>query len=434
MREMKDSGVAWIGKIPHSWNVVRNKGLIFEVNERCEADTDLPLLSVSEYYGIAPKAEKIADGDFISRAKSLKDYKICHVDDVVMNIMLAWKRAQGVSNFNGIVSPAYCVYRKKENAPINMAYYHYLIRSDLYISVFKRYSTGIIDSRLRLYPDKFLALYSHVPPLEDQQKIAAHLDRKCTQIDALISNAQQQIEKLKAYKQSVITETVTKGLDPDVKMKDSGVEWIGEIPEHWEIAKIKIGVTKVGSGKTPLGGAETYSSEGVLFLRSQNIYDEGINLDSPTYITDTIDEEMKGTRVKPYDVLLNITGGSIGRCCIFPPELERANVNQHVSIIRVIDSIFTPDYMHYYWNSNIGKMSISLYQTGGNREGMSADAIKNSPIMVIPIQEQKVITTYLDHKCSQIDKLIDLKQQKIEKLQQYKKSLIYEYVTGKKEV
>lgn len=270
--------------------------------------------------------------------------------------------------------------------------------------------------------------------ISDQQKIAAHLDRKCTQIDALISNAQQQIEKLKAYKQSVITETVTKGLDPDVQMKDSGVEWIGEIPEHWEIAKIKIGVTKVGSGKTPLGGAETYSSEGVLFLRSQNIYDEGINLDSPTYITDTIDEEMKGTRVKPYDVLLNITGGSIGRCCIFPPELERANVNQHVSIIRVIDSIFTPDYMHYYWNSNIGKISISLYQTGGNREGMSADAIKNSPIMVIPIQEQKVITTYLDHKCSHIDKLIALKQQKIEKLQQYKKSLIYEYVTGKKEV
>ena len=176
--------------------------------------------------------------------------------------------------------------------------------------------------------------------ISDQQKIAAHLDRKCTQIDALISNAQQQIEKLKAYKQSVITETVTKGLDPDVKMKDSGVEWIGEIPEHWKIAKIKIGVTKVGSGKTPLGGAETYSSEGVLFLRSQNIYDEGINLDSPTYITDSIDEEMKGTRVKPYDVLLNITGGSIGRCCIFPPELERANVNQHVSIIRVIDSIF----------------------------------------------------------------------------------------------
>ena len=88
MREMKDSGVAWIGKIPHSWNVVRNKGLIFEVNERCEADTDLPLLSVSEYYGIAPKAEKIADGDFISRAESLKDYKICHVHDVVMNIML----------------------------------------------------------------------------------------------------------------------------------------------------------------------------------------------------------------------------------------------------------------------------------------------------------------------------------------------------------
>ena len=313
-------------------------------------------------------------------------------------------------------------------------YYNWLFHSSSFANEFYRWGHGIVDDLWTTRWQEMRNITIPVPEYAVQQKIAAHLDRKCTQIDALISNAQQQIEKLKAYKQRVITETVTKGLDPDVQMKDSGVEWIGEIPEHWKIAKIKIGVTKVGSGKTPLGGAETYSSEGVLFLRSQNIYDEGINLDSPTYITDTIDEEMKGTRVKPYDVLLNITGGSIGRCCIFPPELERANVNQHVSIIRVIDSIFTPDYMHYYWNSNIGKMSISLYQTGGNREGMSADAIKNSPIMVIPIQEQKVITTYLDHKCSHIDKLITLKQQKIEKLQQYKKSLIYEYVTGKKEV
>lgn len=271
-------------------------------------------------------------------------------------------------------------------------------------------------------------------PKENQIKISAYLDCKCAQIDALIANQEQQIEKLKAYKQSLITETVTRGLNPDAQMKDSGVEWIGEIPEAWKIAKIKIGVSKVGSGKTPSGGAETYATEGILFLRSQNIYDSGLNLESPTYITEEIDEEMKNTRVHPNDVLLNITGGSIGRCCIFPAELKRANVNQHVSIIRVIDTIFIPEYIHYYWNSNLGKLAIALYQTGGNREGMSADAIKNSPIIVMPIKEQQQIADYLDKKCTQIDRLIAIKQQKTEKLRQYKKSLIYEYVTGKREV
>ena len=420
MREMKDSGVAWIGEIPEQWDISTINSLYTLRNQKV-SDRDYPPLSVT-MKGIVPQLETAAKTD------AHDDRKLVKKGVFAINSRSDRRGSCGISDYDGSVSLINTVLTPR--GEMHPVYYNWLFHSSSFANEFYRWGHGIVDDLWTTRWQEMRNITIPVPEYAVQQKIAAHLDRKCTQIDALISNAQQQIEKLKAYKQSVIT----KGLDPDVQMKDSGVEWIGEIPEHWKIAKIKIGVTKVGSGKTPLGGAETYSSEGVLFLRSQNIYDEGINLDSPTYITDTIDEEMKGTRVKPYDVLLNITGGSIGRCCIFPPELERANVNQHVSIIRVIDSIFTPDYMHYYWNSNIGKMSISLYQTGGNREGMSADAIKNSPIMVIPIQEQKVITTYLDHKCSHIDKLITLKQQKIEKLQQYKKSLIYEYVTGKKEV
>ena len=235
-RQMKDSGVECIGEIPESWEIRRNKELFYEVNDRCSADTELPLLSVSEYHGVTPKVE---NSGILTRAESLEGYKICKENDIVMNIMLAWKRAQAVSKYQGIVSPAYCVYRNKSNGLMNMDYVHYLIRSDLYIGIFKMYSTGIIDSRLRLYPDKFLSLYSHVPPADVQQTIAAYLDRKCTQIDTLIANQQQQIEKLKAYKQSVITETVTKGLDPDVAMKDSGVEWIDCIPETWKMVRGK---------------------------------------------------------------------------------------------------------------------------------------------------------------------------------------------------
>lgn len=213
------------------------------------------------------------------------------------------------------------------------------------------------------------------------------------------------------------------------EMKDSGVAWIGKIPAKWSIVKIKAGVYKVGSGKTPSGGATTYADEGILFLRSQNVYNTGLELSNPTYITPTIDEEMKGTRVFPNDVLLNITGGSIGRCCIFPESLKTANVNQHVSIIRVNQDVFLPEYMHYYWVSPLGTLAIELYQTGGNREGMSADAIKNTPIILIPLDEQKRICKALDDECSKIDNVLTKTRASIEEYKKLKQAIITQAVT-----
>ena len=213
------------------------------------------------------------------------------------------------------------------------------------------------------------------------------------------------------------------------KMKDSGIPLIGEIPADWSIVKIKAGVHKVGSGKTPSGGATSYTDEGVLFLRSQNVYDTGLELSNPTYITPEVDEEMKGTRVFPNDVLLNITGGSIGRCCIFPETLETANVNQHVSIIRVNKNVFLPEFMHYYWISPLGSMAISLYQTGGNREGMSAEAIKNTPIILMPLVEQKLICKVLDAKCAEIDAVLDKTRTSIEEYKKLKQAIITQAVT-----
>lgn len=213
------------------------------------------------------------------------------------------------------------------------------------------------------------------------------------------------------------------------EMKDSGVAWIGEIPVGWSLVKIKTGVYKVGSGKTPLGGATSYADEGILFLRSQNVYDTGLELSNPTYITPEIDEEMRGTRVFPNDVLLNITGGSIGRCCIFPESLKTANVNQHVSIIRVNPDVFLPEYMHYYWISPLGSLAINLYQTGGNREGMSAEAIKNTLIMLPSIEEQKRICEILDDKCTEIDSVMKKIRSSIEEYTKLKQAIITQAVT-----
>lgn len=270
--------------------------------------------------------------------------------------------------------------------------------------------------------------------MSEQQAIANYLDKTCSKIDEIIAEVKASIAEYENLRQSIIYEIMTKGLDKNVQMKDSGVEWIGKIPLHWMIGKVKYGTTKIGSGKTPKGGAEVYTTSGVMFLRSQNIYNDGLRLDNPYYISEEIDEEMKNTRVQKDDVLLNITGGSIGRCCIFDGSVSNANVNQHVCIIRVDPVVFLPEYMHLFWISPIGQISIKSYQTGGNREGMSAEAIKNTPIPIIPITEQKKIVDVIKPKIDYFNSLIAEKRFLINDLESYKKSLIYEVVTGKRRV
>lgn len=215
-------------------------------------------------------------------------------------------------------------------------------------------------------------------------------------------------------------------------MKNSGIDWIGEIPEGWKVVKLSLLTSKIGSGSTPTGGANVYVSEGVKFLRSQNVYFEGLDLSDVAHITDKIDKEMKGTRVLPGDVLLNITGGSIGRCYYVDETLGKANVNQHVSIIRPKD--IDTKYLKYSLQSSLGQHQVSLLQTGGNREGLSVAALCNFKMLLPSKDDQQAIASFLDSKCSEIDSLIAIKQQKIAELKEYKKSVIYEYVTGKKEV
>lgn len=430
-RQMKDSGIEWISDIPADWGTTKCKYISDFINGYAFDSKDL----TNDFIYPAIRIGDISNGsvDFtncqgVKNNEGLEKYKINTND-----ILLAMSGA--TVGKVGLVTNPPCAYINQRVGIIRSLYYKYLfycLSTDEFIEHILLEASG--SAQPNVSGSVFGEFQIPFPTAEKIKAIIACLDRKCHEIDAVIEKTKATIEEYKALKQSIITEAVTKGIRGDRPMKDSGIEWIGEIPAEWSVSKIKIGVFKVGSGKTPLGGAESYAEEGVLFLRSQNVYDTGLFLDSPTYITEAVDEEMKNTRVYPRDVLLNITGGSIGRCCIFPNECIRANVNQHVSIIRVIESIFLPEYMHYYWLSSLGRTAIDLYQTGGNREGMSADAIKNSPIPVIPINEQKEIVEYLDKKCAEIDTLIAKKTALLEEMENYKKSVIYEYVTGKKEV
>ena len=208
--------------------------------------------------------------------------------------------------------------------------------------------------------------------------------------------------------------------------KDSGVKWIGEIPGHWKMPKLNRVVSKVGSGSTPRGGSEVYIDEGIKFLRSQNIHFEGLNLDSVVYIPDSINEQMKNTQVQPFDVLLNITGGSIGRCFYVDDTLGKANVNQHVCIIRPLSVNYR--FLKYFLQSNSGQSQVWFYQKG-DREGLSAESIKTFRLPLPPLPEQQAIVTYLDTKVAKIDEYISIAEKKIAALEELKQSIIAEAVT-----
>lgn len=204
--KMKDSGIEWIGEVPEHWEVKRMKDIFFERKELSLTGEE-DLLSVSEFYGVARRKDKMnSDEEFESRADSLVGYKICKAHDLVINIMLAWKTGLGISDNDGIVSPAYAVY---EGRNIASHFYHYLLRSGMYVKEFKRHSKGIIDSRLRLYNDRFNNISAIYPPLPEQRAIATYLDDKCAKIDTIVSNLDKQISRYGDLKRSLIDEVIT---------------------------------------------------------------------------------------------------------------------------------------------------------------------------------------------------------------------------------
>lgn len=204
--KMKDSGIEWIGEVPEHWEVKRMKDIFFERKELSLTGEE-DLLSVSEFYGVARRKDKMnSDEEFESRADSLVGYKICKANDLVINIMLAWKTGLGISDNDGIVSPAYAVY---EGRNIASHFYHYLLRSGMYVKEFKRHSKGIIDSRLRLYNDRFNNISAIYPPLPEQRAIATYLDDKCAKIDTIVSNLDKQISRYGDLKRSLIDEVIT---------------------------------------------------------------------------------------------------------------------------------------------------------------------------------------------------------------------------------
>ena len=330
----------------------------------------------------------------------------------------------GLAKDKGIITSAYLNLKVINNHSAKFLHY-YLHTLDI-TKVLYKFGSGLRQN-LSFLDFKRLPIIDI--PLSEQQKIAQFLDDKTAKIDQAVDLAEKQIALLKEHKQILIQNAVTRGLNPDVPLKDSGVEWIGQVPEHWEVKKIKHVTSKIGSGITPLGGGSNYIDGGIPLLRSQNIHFDRIDLNDVARISEFTHNSMKNSKVRKEDVLLNITGGSLGRC-FYVDSNEEMNVNQHVCIIRPNKKINTI-FLNMLLASEIGQKQIWFFQQGGGREGLNFQAIKNFYLPLPDLEEQQKIAIYLDKQAAKIDQAIALKTAHIEKLKEYKSVLINDVVTGK---
>ena len=423
--QYKDSGVAWIGEIPAHWETVKPKYTVFlqkgtKPQELTDEDNgNLPYLTM----------DVLRD-----RANKTTMYPTS-VNDLVKvgngDILVLWDGANaGEVLFakDGYLSSTMARFGFNTNR-LDSRYWFYFLKG--LEPILKEFAGGTTIPHLD--SSKIMEEPYPIPSIDEQQAIVRYLDYKVAKIDKLIAENEAQVKELEKYRTAVISEVVTKGLNPNVPMRDSGIQWIGEIPAHWSVLKLKYCTTKIGSGITPTGGADVYQDNGILFLRSQNIYEDDLRLEDVVYISDEIDAQMSNSRVYYGDVLLNITGASIGRCRCFDRNV-RANVNQHVCIIRPNKLKINYKYLQYILNSDLGQTLVKTGQTGANREGLTFEQIKNFVIPVCPICDQEEIVHRIDNKCHNIDKMLDSSKQNIAWLTQYKTALISEAVTGQIDV
>ena len=417
-QEYKDSGVEWLGKIPIDWSTIRIKYIFKEINERSTNGNE-DLLSVSQFTGVTKKSDKIEDGDLLTTASTLKGYKKVYKGDLVSNIMLAWNGSLGFSPFDGITSPAYSIYRLLgEN---DKGYFHYLLRTEIYKAEFKRNSSGVIDSRLRLYSDDFFRIQAILPPIEEQTAIADFLDRKTALIDKAIGIKQKQIELLNERRQILIHKAVSRGLNHDVKMKDSGVEWIGEIPEHWIIKRAKYLFDEID--ERSLTGNEDLLSVSHM---------TGVTLRSEKNIFMFQPEDYSGSKLcREKDLVYNIMWawmgalGVSGRVGIVSPSyaVYRQKHNYTFNSWFLEHLLRDINYVAHY-----NRVSTGLHSS---RLRFYSNMFFNMKIGYPGIDEQDEIVEYLKSIMTKIDHAIFLKEQEIEKLKEYRATLINSAVTGK---
>lgn len=424
MRKIKDSGVAWIGVIPENWQLL-SVGALFKVRNEKVNDTDYPPLSVTKG-GIVPQMESVAKSDATDNRKMVLK------NDFVINSRSDRKQSCGVSPLDGSVSLINTVLYPVPNAPVLPDYLDYLLKNHGFAEEFYRWGHGIVADLWTTRWQEMKNIFLPIPPVEEQQKIIFSISTQMEKVDALIANVQEQIEKLKAYKQSLITEVATKGLDPTAPMKDSGVEWIGEIANTRSVYRLKYLLsTPLQYGANESGGK--YTNDSVRYIRITDICADGSlkNDENNQYLSEKVASDYV---LNDGDVLLARSGGTVGKSFLYHAEYGASAFAGYLIKADCNRDKLLPEFLVYYTQSSLYDIWKNMIFVQATIQNIGANKYSNLEIPIPPVDEQRTLVKGLKVRCSKIDSLIHIKQQKIEKLEQYKRSLIYEYVTGKKEV
>ena len=425
--EMKDSGIEWVGEIPKEWKVTRMKTLLQNVSEKNHPDSTV--LSLYRDLGVVPKNSR--DDNHNVTSEDTSNYKFVRCGDLVINKMKAWQGSLAVSEFEGIVSPAYYVCKFISNST-DKKYLHYLLRCRPYAQEFERLSTGMRVGQWDLGIDDFLRVSVICPSLSEQSAIAVYLDTQCAKIDEIIAEAKASIEDYKQWRASIIYEAVTKGLDPNVEeMKDSGIEWIGEIPKGWNTIRLKW----LLSSPLQYGASETgvpYNSALPRYIRITDISMEG-KLKN-TEMLSLSEESATGYILSDEDILFARSGATVGKAFFYKKEYGRAAFAGYMIRAKINRNITLPQYVYFSTMSAGYERWKETTMTQATIQNISAARYNEYVIPVPSLKEQIEIVQFVERMNKKINELISDKSELIANLDSYKKSLIYEVVTGKRRV
>ena len=417
----KDSGVQWLGNIPTHWKIVKLRNLLHKTTQK--GRPDLPLLSVVREQGVILRDVESKEENHNYIPDDLSNYKVLRVGQFVINKMKAWQGSYSVSLLTGIVSPAYFIY-DVDYTDLIPQFFNTAIRSRAYIGFFNQASDGVRIGQWDLDEAHMRNIPLFVPTLEEQNAIVAYLDKKCAKIEELISRRQSIIERLRELKQSIIAEAVTKGLNPDVLMKDSGIAWLGEVPQHWNIERIQWHLREIKEINSPIKtnrvlsltnkkGVIPYEEKGNQGNKAKASHDEYKLAYPDTLVMNS----------------MNVIIGSVGICnyfgCVSPVYYIFKTAGE--TMLSFVNYVFqTTRFQKELRRHAKGILEIRLRLSSG-------DILKRL-VAFPPLHEQQSIVAYLDKKCAEIDELVVRQEQIIEKLKELKTTTIAHVVTGKVDV
>lgn len=428
---MKNSGIEWIGMIPKEWKVQRVKNGFFRKNDKAMQSNPV-VLSLSRS-GVKRRDLSRNEGQI---AESYFNYNPVDIDDLMINPMDLYSGANcSISKTSGVISPAYINLRYKNG--YNPTYYDYYFKTQYWTMALFVHGKGVsYDNRWTLSIDTLLNYYIPYPSLSEQTKIANYLDKKVNEIDKTIDKTKESIEEYKKLKQSIITNAVTKGLNPNVEIKDSQVEWIEKIPAHWKINWLKryfsfskgLPITKIDLIKTGLPV--------VSYGQIHSKINSGVHLHQELirYVDYSYEKSNPISRAKIGSILMADTSEDIQGCgnCVYNDENENLFAGYHTIILSNME--YDNSYFAYLFLTDTWRQQIRSRVYGVKLFSITQGILKECSIIIPPVEERKQIVNYLNKKCIEIDNIILKQNEIIKELEKYKKSLIYEYVTGKKEV